>query len=186
MNERHHLATTELTGDALDRVAGEAWRRLEAAADNPMDPLRILTLCTVTPEGTAAGRLMLLRGAEPGAQRLWCHTTRHSGKVVDLRHNPSFAAVAYEPVDRIQLRITGTSRIHEIDSTTVRHFEQALVSRRCGQVPDNAIPDPVWPFAVELLLDRAKRDSWEEFVVIELNVESIDWTQVAEKSVRRA
>jgi len=52
-------------------VAERAWRKLEQAADDPSDPLRIVTLCTVTPEGTAAGRLMLLRGVAPETGRAY-------------------------------------------------------------------------------------------------------------------
>ncbi|CAN5342472.1 hypothetical protein BH09PLA1_BH09PLA1_00560 [soil metagenome] len=186
MNNRRAWAKAELSGAAADQTVETAWRRLEHAADDPSDPLRIFTLCTVTPEGAAAGRLMLLRGAEPSSNRLWCHTTRHGGKVADLRANPSFAVVAYDPVDCIQIRITGSAKIHELDSTTVRHFEQTLLAKRSGQIPAAALHDPLWPPAVEILIDRAKRNSWKEFVVIELRVETIDWTQVSDNRVTHA
>ena len=186
MNDRQRFASTKLRGPAADAVVAQTWRKLERAADDPTDPLRIFTLCTVTPEGAPAGRLMMLRGAEPEAHRLWCHTTRHGAKVADLRANPAFAAVAYDPVDRIQIRITGSARLHEVDSTTVRHFEQAVLTKRSGQVPAASLPDPVWPVAVELLTHRVKRDSWKEFVVIELHVQTIDWTQVNEQRITHA
>ena len=176
----------ELVGPAADQTRGEAWRRLERAADDPSDPLRIFTLCTVTPEGKAAGRLMLLRGADPVAARLWCHTKRHTAKVSELRANSSFAAVAYDPADSIQLRVSGTARLHELDATAARHFEQSALAEQSGQMPLTATPDPVWPDEPEFLIDATKRESWKEFVVIELLVEAIDWTWVVGNGVIHA
>ena len=46
----------------------------------------------------------------------------------------------------------------------------------------NFLPDAVWPDETELLIDATKRKSWKEFVVIELLVEVIEWSQVAGKA----
>ena len=186
MNAAMPLPKVELTGAEAEEAIEAAWRRLERAADDPSDPMRIFTLCTVTPEGTAAGRLMLLRGADSANKRIWCHTSKHGGKVADLRANRSFAAVAYDPTARVQIRLTGSSAVHEVDSTTVQHFEQTLLAKRSGQMPAVAVPDPVWPPAVEVLIEWAKRDSWKQFVVIELLIESVDWTQVCDTQVTHA
>ena len=176
----------ELVGPAADQAAGEAWRRLERAADDPSDRLRLFTLCTVTPEGKAAGRLMLLRGADRMSARLWCHAKRHSAKVSELRANSSFAVVAYDPVDSIQLRVSGTARVHELDATAARHFEQSALAKQSGQMPQTAVPDAVWPDEAEFLIDATKRKSWKEFVVIELLVEAMEWTQVVGNGVTHA
>src|SRR5688500_16408763 len=95
-----------------DRVAAEAWRRLSRAADDPSTPMRVVTLGTVSPEGNPAARLMILRGADGESGRIWCHSRRESAKIADLRGNPFFAAGAYDAVDFIQMRLSGSARVH--------------------------------------------------------------------------
>ena len=161
-----------------ERVADEAWQRLARAADDPTDPLRIFTLCTVTPEGSPAGRIMLIRGADRASRRIWCHSRRDSAKIADLRANPFFAAIAYDAADSVQLRLFGSARIHELDDTAASHFEQSLRAKQSAQMPPAAVPDPVWPGSAEDLVHLGKRASRKHFAVIEMLVESIDWTQV--------
>lgn len=167
----------------VDQVLDDAWRRLDRAADDPSSPMRICTLSTVTPEGRPAGRLMLLRGADRDTARIWSHTRRESAKVADLRAKPLFSLVAYDAADHIQLRISGSAKVHELDESSHRHFEQSVFARLSGQLPATAVPDPVWPNSAELLVTGSKRDAWKHFAVVEMLVESIDWTQVVGEKI---
>jgi hypothetical protein len=121
---------------------------------------------------------MLLRGADRGTARLWSHTRRESAKVADLRANPTFLLVAYDAVDRLQLRISGSAKIHELDESSHRHFEQSVFARLSGQLPASAAHDPLWPSSDELLVKGSTCDAWKHFAVLEMLVEAIDWTQV--------
>ena len=161
-----------------ERVAAEAWERLSRAADDPADALRVMTLCTVTPEGKPAGRLVLLRGVDRGSGRIWCHSRRESAKVAELRANPSFTAVGYDPTDAVQLRLTGAARIHELDGEVASHLEQSLRAKQSARSIPGRTVDPIWPDDVEALVYLAKRSSQKHFVVLEMRVEAIDWTQV--------
>ena len=168
-----------------EQVADEAWQRLSRAADDPAHPLRILTLCTVTPEGRPAGRLMLLRGADRGSCRIWCHSRRETAKVADLRADPAFVAVAYDAADSIQIRLTGSARVHELDDEVARHFEQSLRAKQSAEGIPGGTVDPIWPDEADALVHVAKRGSRKHFAVLELLVESIDWTQVVGDRVVR-
>jgi pyridoxine/pyridoxamine 5'-phosphate oxidase len=166
-----------------EEVADEAWRRLSRAADDAADPLRILTLGTVTPEGRPATRLMLLRGADRASGRIWCHSRRESAKIADLRANPVFAAIVYDAADAIQIRLCGSARIHELDEQATDHFEQSIRAKQTGQSIPQSKPDPIWPDETELLIHRTTRASRKHFAVIEMLIESIDWTQVAHNRI---
>jgi hypothetical protein len=163
---------------APEKVADEAWQRLTRAADDPADPFRVVTLCTVTPEGRPAGRLMLLRGADRESGRVWCHCRRESGKVVDLRATPFVAIVAYDAATCVQIRLAGSARVHELDHEATDHFRQSIhVKQSAPPVPDSN-PDPIWPGEAEALIHLSRRESRKHFAVIEILIESIDWTQV--------
>ena len=119
-----------------------------------------------------------LRGADRDTGRIWSHTHRESAKIGDVRANPFFSLVAYDAADCIQLRISGSAKVHELDESSRDHFEQSVVARMSGQSPAAAVPDPVWPSSTELLVKGSTRDAWKHFAVVEMIVESIDWTQV--------
>jgi hypothetical protein len=150
------------------------------AADDPADPLRLITLCTVSPEGKPSARLMLLRGADRDSGRIWCHSRRETGKIADLRSNPAFTAVIYDAADAIQIRLSGTARLHELDDEATGHFDQLILAKQSQHSVAGSKPDPIWPGESESLIRLSKLASRKHFVVIEMTVESIDWTQVVQ------
>jgi hypothetical protein len=162
----------------MDEIGDTVWRRLAQAADDPADPLRLFTLATVTPENRAAARLMTLRGADRRLGRIWCHSKSDSPKIADLRLNPWFAAVAYDPVQSVQIRLEGSAEIHELDPLARSHFEQASRARESADLVEGEVPDLLWPGSPAELQHAITRGAWRHFAVIQMEIDSIVWTQV--------
>jgi hypothetical protein len=163
----------------IQNIGTTVWERLVRAADDPADPLRVFVLATVTPEHRPAARLMTLRGADRRLGRVWCHTTRDSPKVAELRANPWFVAVAYDEKLGLQIRLEGTTSIHELDPLARDHFDQAARAREGCESVAGELPDPLWPGSPDELQHAITRGAWMHFAVIQMDVQVIMWTQVA-------
>ena len=61
----------------------------------------------------------------------WSLTTlRESAKVAHLRANPWFTAVAYDAADGVQMRLSGSARVHEMDDEVAAHVAQSLRAKQ--------------------------------------------------------
>lgn len=180
-----------------DDVGGWFWTRLRRAADDPDDPMRLVTLATVTPEGTPAARLMVLRGVERDPARVWFHTHASDAKVIDLSTQPAAQVVAYDASARAQLRISGLATVHRLDTIARMHFEQgSMLATRLASILGEGVldeakssetangaseterhsasesgpPDILWPTAGPKLIEATTRRAWREFAAIEISV----------------
>ncbi|MHC4107257.1 MAG: pyridoxamine 5'-phosphate oxidase family protein [Planctomycetota bacterium] len=177
---------------AYERLAQESWDRLQQAADDPTHPMRLLVLATSAPDGTPDSRVMVLRGANGRMGRIWFYTDRRSVKLEHLRHRPLVCAVGFDPNETIQLRLRGTTIIHESSPLADQHWTQAnLLMRQLYASPDA----PGSPFSQTdprlVGLQKAVDTGHEErarrnFTVIEMQVQCLEWHQIHGQEQRRA
>ena len=193
LRQRRHGArrwTMSLVG--YDAIADESWSRLEEAADDPTHPMRLLVLATVAPDGSPDGRVMVLRGADRRLGKIWFHTDRRSEKVQHLRSRPSLCAVAFDPREGIQLRVRGTSIIHESNALADRHWSQTGMVIRAlyasADAPGSPFPqpDPRLMGVQRAICAGQEQSARDNFAVIETEVKSLEWLQVKESEQRRA
>lgn len=176
----------------LDRMGQEAWQRLTAAANDRSHVMRLATLATVGVEGRPAARLMVIRGADDKAGRLWFHTDARSPKTADLRSHPFACAVTYDPDDGVELRLNGSTRLHERDAAADRHWEQTSLAIWYLSHTPKSMEAPLTQADPRLAEARTHpeeaftRQAREHFAVIELIVETIDWYQTLGDHCRRA
>lgn len=169
---------------ALTELADVAWNRLSHAANDTNDPLRLVTLANIDPDGLPQARIMVIRGADREASRIWFHTDSRSRKIEQLQRNGNVCVVAWDVNDRIQLRLYGTITIHENDDVANDHWQQTTTSVRHvygnGPVPKQPLP------AADPRLQRLWRHQERtrhlhqplNFVVLEMHVTRIEWQQV--------
>ncbi len=173
-------------------LADESWTRLREAADSPLHPMRLLNLATIAGDGTPDARLMVLRGANRGRGRIWFYTDRRSEKVGHLRERPAVCAVAYDPEDRVQLRIRGTALIHESSPLAEEHWTHtSTVIRWLFASPDAPglplrQPDPRLMSMKQAMNAGIEETARDNFAVVETDVKSIEWLQVTDDQQRRA
>jgi len=173
-------------------IADESWSRLAAASNDLAHPMRVVTLATLAACGSPDARTISLRGANRGRARLWFHSDRRASKVAQIRERAEVCVVGYDPRDGVQLRLRGRATVHTSDHVAAQHWEQTSMAMR--YLYRMAYP-PGWPLPVQdprtELMEAAMRlganpDGRENFAVIQVTVESIQWWQVQEIEQRTA
>ena len=98
--------------DDLAGVLERSWRLLEQSIDTPTSPLRTPVLISVSADGLAQGRTVVLRAFNRQQRQLKIYTDVRSEKVAQLRTQPVCTLVAYQPNPMIQLRLKTSAVIN--------------------------------------------------------------------------
>lgn len=177
---------------SYEDIPNQAWARLEAAADDRRHPMRLVTLATTDELGRPDSRILVLRGASREESRLWFHTDSRSKKIAHLLAQPYACIHAFGMRDDVQLRILGPVTLHRDDELADRHWQQTHMSIRHGygsdHNPGEPLPehDPRVQHQQQLVTAEHADAGRSNFLVIELQVKSIDWVQVNGPHQRRA
>lgn len=167
----------------------EAWRRLIDAGNDRAHPMRLMSVATVDDRGHPDSRLLVLRGASRDLGCLWFHTDRRSGKIAQLHRCDRLCAVAYDPESQVQLRLTGSASVHADDQLADRHWQQAALATRylyrTSLSPGQPLPVPD-PRSGAVASDDSTTDGRENFAVIEVRLDDIEWHQLSGRDQRRA
>jgi len=187
--------TTEPHLIEYDQIARDAWGRFQGAADNRADPLRLVTFVSVDDLGRPEPLTLVLRGAgDQESPALWFHVDKRSSKVSNVRRRPSVGLLFYDPRDQVQVRVRGSARVHTDDAQADDHWAQVEITADYiasimrtgdgGRAPDQ--PDPRMS-AISTETDPGRTKAWREnFAVIEVLVEELDWLQTIGPHQRRA
>lgn len=177
----------------LEHIPVAAWTALKCGADDPSHPFHLLTLATADLQGAPSARLMINRGAEADTGILWFHTDSPMSKVAELRSNPLCCVVGWDPSSGVQLRLFGRVDLHQQGAVADRHWEQVvhaagwLYSLPGGRRPvSSEPPDLRLPRDPAQLPHKLTARARDRFVVIQMQVELIDWVQAVAGQRRHA
>lgn len=166
--------------ESLDQVRDVIWRILGrfVARARPVD--RFVALATVDRENRPRQRTVALRHADPSTAVLHVHTDALSIKVNEIGDNPHVALLAWEPGERVQLRLGGVARI--IADPEARDVwdtldEAARLNYSHHPPPGQALDTPD---------GYVQRPLPARFAVIEIWVTQIDYVSLADTGHRRA
>lgn len=164
-------------------VRDEIIHLLHEAVSESGNAFRTAAVATTSPDGLPQLRIMILRAFDAEQMILKLFTDGRSPKVRELMASPNIQLLGYDAGQRIQLRISGRAEIHQNDEQTEKLWA-ALPEFGRGdylsrQPPGEQIAHP--------------GDSWEDktlggqnFTVIELKIQSIDWLKLSGQGHRRA
>jgi len=180
--------------DDLDAAFAEAWRRLVRGAADRRSAFHTPVLATTGPDGAPEGRTVVLRGVDPDAAVLRCHTDARSAKVAAIAREPRVQLVFYDPGAKIQLRATGTATVHRADAAAERAWAgTGPHARRCYLIdpapgtaiggPGSGLPPGLGTAAPEPGDREAGRDN---FAVVAVAATALDWLYLAARGHRRA
>ncbi|MBO6781963.1 MAG: pyridoxamine 5'-phosphate oxidase family protein [Alphaproteobacteria bacterium] len=170
----------------LDAVLETAWALLEAGVADRAAAAHTPVLASVDAGGAPQARTVVLRGCDRAARQLRIHTDRRSDKVDDLRANPNAVLHVYAPSEKIQLRLHADASLHTDDRVAVRAWEATRwFSRICYQVtkaPGARLDDPG-----DVAFDAdATNEGAEHFMVVRLQVTTLEWLYLDRRGHRRA
>ena len=172
--------------DELAAVQADAWARLGRATGERRRTTGRVALASVNARGGPALRTVVLRSADPAARRLEIHTDRRSAKVAEIQADPAVALLLYEAADEVQLRVEGRAALlppgPALDAAWAATPGPIRAAYRMPGPPGTAISDPALP---PPSIDGSEAGR-ENFAVIVLAVDRIDWVRLVPGADRRA
>ncbi|MGO1118798.1 pyridoxamine 5'-phosphate oxidase family protein [Rhodovibrionaceae bacterium A322] len=175
----------------LLRVLREVQSALEAACKDPTDSLRYATLASLSPEGEADARTLVLRNLSHGQGQLSFFSDARAPKIQQLQTNPSCCLVFMAPEEGLQLRFRGKARIRLGDDDLVELWNSLPTSGRFNYLTRQAPGSPLDREAGEDTNSQQDDSnhalaSADNFAAIDVSIESLDWLLLGRKEHSRA
>ena len=174
----------------LDATLVEAWRLLARGVTDRRHGFHHPVLGTVGLDGSPQLRTVILRAAEASTRTLSFHTDRRSLKVEELRVNPMVGLHFYDEKIKVQLRMSGVTLLHMHDDFSRERWEASQpMSRVCYSID----PGPGTEIGRGDAFRLEKTDGsasiqpgFEQFVVVTVTIDSLEWLFLAVEGHRRA
>ena len=177
----------------LDKIYLKIWELLKTGLSNRDLPFHIpVFICGQ--DSNTDGRMVVLRGVNKKDKNLWFHTDIRSKKIRTLKTNPIASLLFYDKEEKIQLRITGKTKINYQNSITKKSWNKTPhMSRQCylgNRAPGSEALSPTSGLTEEVDSHKYSMEESEtgynNFCVIEIFIESIEWLYLAARGHRRA
>ena len=177
----------------LDKIYLKIWELLKTGLSNRDLPFHIpVFICGQN--GDADGRMVVLRGINEKDKNLWFHTDIRSKKIRTLKTNPIASLLFYDKEEKVQLRITGKTKINYQNNITKKSWNKtAHMSRQCylgNKAPGSESILPTSGLTEEVDSHKYSMEEsetgYKNFCVIEIFIESIEWLYLAARGHRRA
>jgi hypothetical protein len=169
------------------------WSMLSEAVDDRRHPMHLVVVAT--PAGHLAHmRTVVLRRVDTDTHKLYFHTDIRSGKIEEIRATGHLSWLAYGASLRSQLRLSGPTVLHNQDELCRLHWDRTrLFSKRCYLLPEppgQELKGSVADFDERLAgfqytLEESEA-GFERFVVVETQVDSMEWYYTHNRGNRRA
>ena len=177
----------------LDKIYLKIWDLLQTGLEDRNLPFHIpVFICN--DKDKSDGRIVVLRGVDRKQKKIWFHSDIRSNKIKILKSNPTGNFLFYDKNEKIQLRISGNTKINYQNHITRMSWEKtAHMSRQCylgDKAPGSDTPEPTSGLTADIdNLKYTKEESeigYKNFCVVEVYIKSIEWLYLAAKGHRRA
>jgi hypothetical protein len=174
--------------DDLPATLAEAWRLLTAGVTDRRSGFHTLTVATIGLDGRPRTRTVVLRGCEATAATLRFHTDARAAKAAELARDPRIALHAYDPVQKIQIRIEGIARIHADDAVADAAWAGSRdFSRACYGISPGPGTPVTAPDAYAMPEDaEAVAAGRADFRAVVITGATLEWLYLAHAGHRRA
>ena len=177
----------------LDKIYLKIWKLLNYGLQNRDAPFHIpIFICGN--KNKPDGRIVVLRGVNEKEKKIWFHSDIRSNKIKILQSDSSSMLLFYDKIEKIQLRISCTSKINYQNDITTKSWNKTVhMSRQCylGSKPPGAnttLPTSGLSENIDNLKYTLEESEvgYKNFCVVENFIESIEWLFLAAKGHRRA
>tara|TARA_Y100000590_G_scaffold455976_1_gene605605 strand:+ start:22 stop:636 length:615 start_codon:yes stop_codon:yes gene_type:complete len=177
----------------LDKVYLKIWKLLKVGLQNRDLPFHIPVFICGN-KNISDGRIVVLRGIDEKEKKIWFHSDIRSNKIKILKSNPEATLLFYDKNEKIQLRISGNTKISYQNHITKKSWDRtAHMSRQCylgDKAPGSNTSIATSGLSIDVdNLKYTKEESefgYKNFCVIETYIKSIEWLYLAAKGHRRA
>jgi pyridoxine/pyridoxamine 5'-phosphate oxidase len=175
----------------LAELEADCWKLLEQGSKDRKQNLHTIVLATVH-QGEPRLRTVVLRRVDIAEKHIYAHVDLRSPKAADILSNPLTSWLAYDPVSRVQIRLSGKSEIHNHDELCRKHWEATgHHSRRFYMRPQEGQPLD-GPQQLDQKLrefhygDEDTEMAYKDFAVIQCDVTFMDFYALHHEGNRRA
>jgi len=177
----------------LNKVYSKVWNLLKLGLKNRDAPFHVpVFICNN--ENRSDGRIVVLRGIDEKEKKIWFHSDIRSNKIKIIKSNPEGALLFYDKNEKIQLRIFGYTKINYKNDITKKSWEKtAHMSRQCylgNKAPGSNTLEAASGLSSDIenfkYTIEESEIGYENFCVIEIFIQSIEWLYLAAKGHRRA
>ncbi len=183
--------------DFYDNLAGaleRSWRLLEEAIGDPTSPVRTPVLISVSTDGLAQGRTVVLRGFNRQQRQLTIYTDVRSAKVTQLRAQPACTLVAYQPNPMMQLRLSTNAMVNHNNEITHEAWAVMPGPNRCnyltdpypGSISGQATDGRPVINAESVPTNNENKIAYSHFSVIVFTINELEWLYLPRRGHRRA
>ncbi|MEY4987796.1 MAG: hypothetical protein RL567_1575 [Bacteroidota bacterium] len=192
MNFNHKSSEVHLI-ENLNTLESDCWHRLATGAQKSRHPFHTTSVANFSQEGISL-RTVVLRKAIAETHELRFHTDIRSPKWEELDLNPSISALFYDASARIQLRVKGKAKLHLNDDLTREAWEKTTMSsRKCYLTkfsPSSLVASPTSGLTEAIEQEKftlsESEVGYQNFGIVSIQVESIDWLWLNHAGHRRA
>ena len=115
----------------LDKIYSKIWNLLKTGLQNRDAPFHIpVFICSS--KNKSDGRIVVLRGIDEKEKKICFHSDIRSNKVKILKSNSQATLLFYDKSEKIQLRISGYTKINYQNEMTKKSWKKTVhMSRQC-------------------------------------------------------
>ncbi|MEP3224538.1 MAG: pyridoxamine 5'-phosphate oxidase family protein [Parasphingorhabdus sp.] len=180
--------------DDLSASFEESWKLLFDAANNRKSPMHTLAVATISQDGGPSQRIMVLRDTNKNSRALRFHTDSRALKTSEVAQQNLASILAYHSDAKVQLRLKGTARIEtDTEDCEAAWQEASLYGKRCylaDPAPGTEVDHPTSGLDPDMEGRKPDIDdvipARENFAIMLIEVEHIEWLYLAHTGHRRA
>ena len=168
----------------LEQIYARMWDCLAAAVREEKEnlPFKAMQAATISLDGSPNVRTVLLRGVNEQENLLTFHTDLRSPKIAELSHDPRIALVGVDPVQNLQIRVFGETRIVRDGQARLDAWQSSpdhdLIVYRTRLAPGTPMSHAGDALDEKHdVLDPAK--GLEHFCVVEVRPARLDWLDLS-------
>ena len=178
----------------LSGVLERSWLLLEQSIEDPTSPVRTPVLISVSADGLAQGRTVVLRAFNRQQRQLKIYTDVRSEKVAQLRTQPVCTLVAYQPNPMIQLRLKTNTVVNHNNEITREAWAVMPGPNRCnyltnpnpGSISVKATDGRPVINAESVPTNDENEIAYSHFSVIVFAINELEWLYLPRRGHRRA
>jgi hypothetical protein len=178
------IAAVKVRLETPQEIRHQIWKELGRATHDRHHAWRTPVLATVSSEGDANARTVVLRSVDSQLNQLQIYTDSRSFKAVELTANPSALFVFWSPRLSWQLRVRTTVTLVKSGDQVEQLWSQVQHTGSAADYLSPSAPGSLIPSDVESSFSCQHQTI--NFAVLNAQVDEMDWLELARSGHRRA
>lgn len=158
------------------------WKCLDKGVNDRFSDYHTFSLATA-PKNIVEVRTVVLRGYDRKNQSIIFHTNNLTSKISEIKNNPNVGALFYDKKEKIQIRCNGDAVINNMDEYCKERWNKmSAQSQECYYQNISPGENIEYP---EIVKNKLENKLSENFTVITININKIDWLYLSSKGHTR-